>query len=184
RRTPAFGHPKRWITPDGGTLAYTNTIFQNVYSHMRVSYGRRTVWYARSKLQQQSTRPCFKKAFLFFPSGNSVKVRLSRLRLFPLTSLGAELDKLMCRSNACLTFGVLFETVLLYTGTICIGLYRRVQDDIDKEIENTSTEASGRSGVDDQIERYVYTFPESDTPVVPDDLVYCFTAVSDNCEFE
>ncbi|KAF5399296.1 hypothetical protein PHET_07634 [Paragonimus heterotremus] len=135
---------------------------------------------------RRSWRPLSTNSFLSYTTstGNSVKVRLSRLRLFPLKSLGAELNKLMCRSNARLTFGVLFETVLKETGTICIGLYRRVQDDVDEEIEKTSTEASGRSTADGQIERYVYTFPESDTRVVPDDLVYCFTAVSDNCEFE
>ncbi|KAF7252151.1 hypothetical protein EG68_09086, partial [Paragonimus skrjabini miyazakii] len=133
---------------------------------------------------RRSWRPLSTNSFLSYTTstGNSVKVRLSRLRLFPLTSLGAELNKLMCRSNACLTFRVLFETVLKETGTICIGLYRRVQDDIDEGIEKTNTEASERSGADSQIERYVYTFPESDTRVVPDDLVYCFTAVSDNCE--
>ncbi|KAF8572351.1 hypothetical protein P879_00410 [Paragonimus westermani] len=190
----------RQVTPmlSRHTSLTTNAMVQDdVWTGVKNQTGRHKLIKARStesdtKVElmrandRRSWRPLGTNSFLSYTTstGNSVKVCLSRLRLFSITSLGAELNKLMCRSNACLTFGVLFETVLKETGTICIGLYRRVQDDIDEEVKKTSTETSGRSGADDQIERYVYTFPESDTRVVPDDLVYCFTAVSDNCEFE
>ncbi|TPP57368.1 putative calcium-activated potassium channel alpha subunit, partial [Fasciola gigantica] len=130
-------------------------------------------------------RPLSTNSFLSYTTeSGSVKVHLSRARLLPLSALGAQLNQLIHQVNVELTFDQMFYTVLQETGTICVGLYRRVArlaEDEDQSKPNT--EESFRD-LGAQIPRFVCTFPDSNTPIFPDDQVYCFTAVMENPDAE
>ncbi|CAL8092971.1 unnamed protein product [Calicophoron daubneyi] len=125
-----------------------------------------------------SWRPLSTNSFLSYTTetGGSVKVRLSRLRLLPLSDLGSTLNRILLQKSETLTFGRMFDLVLHDNGTICIGLYRRVEDGLDEDSDRTE---DGIRDMEIEIERYVYTFPKEDTPIFPNDLVYCFTAVTE-----
>ncbi|GAA57808.1 hypothetical protein CLF_113223 [Clonorchis sinensis] len=68
--------------------------------------------------------------------------------------------------------------VLMASSTICIGLYRRVVDEIDEDQQSERSDTVTRE-VGNQIERYVYTFPDVDTEIMAEDLVYCFASVKE-----
>ncbi|TNN10182.1 Calcium-activated potassium channel subunit alpha-1 [Schistosoma japonicum] len=118
------------------------------------------------------------KSFLSYKTatGESIAVRLSQLRLIPLLELDNELYQLS--SQGLLTFSQLFHAVLVNTGTISIGLYRSVNAsnkmDDDLSCKNMHHEVSGK------IERFVYTLPEPITPIYPDDMIYCLTAMTED----
>ncbi|CAH8465425.1 unnamed protein product [Schistosoma guineensis] len=118
------------------------------------------------------------KSFLSYKTetGEAIAVRLSQLRLIPLMELDKELHHLA--SQKILTFSQLFHAELASTGTISIGLYRSVEasNNMDEclSCKNIYLEASGK------IERFVYTLPEPTTPIYPNDMVYCLTAMTEN----
>ncbi|VDP99119.1 unnamed protein product [Trichobilharzia regenti] len=99
-------------------------------------------------------------------TGDEVTVRLSQLLLVPLEELNSDLYQLA--SQRVLTFNELFHTVLVNTGTITVGLYRRVEDS-----KNTREDISYENAheVSASIERFVYTLPEPKTIIYPNDMV-------------
>ncbi|TGZ75513.1 hypothetical protein CRM22_000323 [Opisthorchis felineus] len=111
-------------------------------------------------------------------TGDSIKMRAPYIRLLPLSTLGVDPVKIMRETNAYLTFGNLFEMVLMASSTICIGLYRRVVDEMDEDQQSERSDTVTRE-VGSQIERYVYTFPDVDTEIMAEDLVYCFASVKE-----
>nr|CAH8830788.1 unnamed protein product [Trichobilharzia regenti] len=117
------------------------------------------------------------KSFLSYKTetGDEVTVRLSQLLLVPLEELNSDLYQLA--SQRVLTFNELFHTVLVNTGTITVGLYRRVEDS-----KNTREDISYENAheVSASIERFVYTLPEPKTIIYPNDMVYCLTAMTEN----
>ncbi|VDP87441.1 unnamed protein product [Echinostoma caproni] len=131
-------------------------------------------------------RPLSTNSFLSYNTeSGSVKVHLSRVRLLSLSALGTQVNQLIHQDEMTLTFGEMFVTVLQETGTICVGLYRRVEDLTDEEEQCDREHADGSlKDLGAQIARYVYTFPDSNTRIFPDDQVYCFTAVTEKHEVE
>ncbi|CAH8487340.1 unnamed protein product [Heterobilharzia americana] len=117
------------------------------------------------------------KSFLSYKTetGDAVTVHLSQLLMIPLKELDVELHNLAFQKN--LTFSQLFHTVLVNTGTIIIGLYRRIEDSNNVNEDVTYEDSSE---VNAKIERFVYTLPDAITPIYPDDMVYCLTAMTEN----